>query len=376
MDKNRGYWCVDNEYYDNKVKAIIAAQHRALGPDDITYHYNDQSWNKFDWSQEPDESLQELYVARARQLREKYKTLILRFSSGADSTNILRIFVDNNIKLDVVAMNEWHLPGIDPMLCTINIEKKILGKPLLEKLLQQGAKFQVVVNNFSSTLEDALGDDPAWIFDIDAPKFSCIDITAYRALTTPEFDQWDHSTTGVIVGVDKPRLWCSKGKIWYFSMPDTLHSMHNVANNMIPEPFYWTADMPEIVIKQSHVVKQFWKNHLDKLGGSTELLQIPNKKQQIIPLIYPSYYGDIDPFAEKLPYNDHEDINLKYKNGNGSAPRGWGWDWQFHKSPYFKIWKDGINLADRLIDRQFKDKDSIWENGLKPYYTKPRWIGK
>ena len=376
MDKNRGYWCVDNEYYDNKVKAIIGAQHRELGPKDITYHYNDQPWDQVDWSVEPSESLQELYIKRARQLREKYKTLILRFSSGADSTNILRTFVDNNIKLDVVTMNEWHEPGADSMLNTINVEKKLLGKPLIEKLLEQGATFKFIINNFSSTLGDAIGNDPAWIFDIDAPKFSCIDITAYRALTTSEFDQWDDPTTGVIVGVDKPKIYCKEGKIWYFSMPDFLHSMHNVANQMVPEPFYWTADMPEIVIKQSHVIKNFWRNHLDKLENTPDRVQSATSKTQTIPLIYPNYYGQLDPFAEKLPYHDHDDINLKYRNGNSVAPRGWGWDWQFHKSPHFKVWKDGIDLADRLVDRKFKNKDSIWENGLKIYHTKPRWIGK
>jgi hypothetical protein len=219
MHKNRGYWCVDNEYYDNKVKAIIAAQHRNLGPDDITYHYNDVWWDQIDWTSEPTESVEELYVKRAQQLREKYKTIIIRLSGGADSTNILRTFVDNNIKVDVVAMNEWHEPGTDPWLPTINIEKKLLAKPLVEQLIKNGAQFEVITNDFSSTIS-VLGNDPAWIFDIDAPKFSLIDITAHRALTTPEFDQWNDPSTAVIVGVDKPKVFCKQRKIWYFSMPD------------------------------------------------------------------------------------------------------------------------------------------------------------
>jgi hypothetical protein len=85
MEKNRGYWSVDNQYYTNKVRAILAAQQSNLGYGAISFHYNDEWWNQVDWNIEPDESLQELYIQRAQQLREKYETLILRFSGGADS---------------------------------------------------------------------------------------------------------------------------------------------------------------------------------------------------------------------------------------------------------------------------------------------------
>jgi hypothetical protein len=376
MEKNCGYWLVDDEYYTNKVNAIIAAQHRGLGPEAISFHYNDEWWDQANWGVEPTESLQDLYVQRARQLREKYETLILRFSGGADSYNILRTFVDNDIKIDVVAMNEWHMDGIEPRLCTTNVEKKLLARPLLDKVIAQGAKFEVITNDYSPTFAQAIGNDPAWIFDIDAPKFSCIDITACRALTTPEFAKWDSPTTGVIVGVDKPKVYFKEGKIWYFSQPDLLHTMHTPVNKMIPEPFYWTADMPKITIKQCHVVKNYWRNHMDQLAGPIGGVQAITGKTRLVPLIYPEYYGDLDPHAEKLTYWDHDSMNQKYANGNITAPRGWGWDWQLHKSPYFKTWEAGINLADRLIERQFKNKDSIWENGLKTLHTKPRWIGK
>ena len=376
MEKNRGYWCVDNEYYTNKVLAIIAAQHRELGPEAITFHYNDEWWDQVNWRVEPDESLQELYIRRAQQLREKYETLILRFSGGADSYNILRTFVDNNIKLDVVAMNEWHMAGTDTRLCTTNVEKKLLAIPLLNQIISQGAKFEVITNDYSPTFGQAVGDDPGWIFDINSPRFSCIDLTAHRALTTPEFDRWDSPTTGVIVGIDKPKVYFKEGKICYFSMPDILHTMHNPINKMVPEPFYWTADMPEIVVKQCHAVKNYWQDHLDKIVESKDRVHTITGKPKLVPLIYPECFGDLDPLAEKLTYWDHDDMTTRYRNGNSHAPRGWGWDWQLHKSPHFKTWEAGIDLADRLIDRKFKDKDSIWENGLKLIHTKPRWLGK
>jgi len=376
MEKNRGYWLIDDEYYTIKVNAIIAAQHRGLGPEAISFHYNDEWWDQVNWGVEPDESLQELYIQRARQLREKYETLILRYSGGSDSNNVLQTFIDNDIKLDVIAMNEWHLAGTEPRLCAMNVERKLLAWPLLDQAIARGAKFEVITNDFSPTFGQAIGNDPAWIFDIDAPKFSSVDIANAQSMTTPEFDQWNSSTTGVIVGVDKPRIHLKEGKIWYFSMPDLLHTIFKPVNKMIPEPFYWTADMPELVVKSCHVVKNYWRNHMDRFAGAIGGVQSITGKPQLVPLIYPEYYGDLDPHAEKLPYWDHEIIIRNYTNNNSTAPRGTCADWQIHKSPHFATWKDGIDLADRLIERKFKNKDSIWENGLKTIYTKHRWLGR
>jgi hypothetical protein len=375
FEKNTGYWQVAGQYYRNKVVAIMAAQHRNLGPYDISFHYNDPWWSQARWDVEPEQSLPELYAKRARQLREKYKTIIIRFSGGADSTNIIRTFVDNGIKIDVIALNTWLQPDTHFELSTQNIEKKLITLPYVDKLKEQGVEFELVVNDYYPTIE-ILGDDPAWIFDIDAPRFNLMDICAHRALTTKEFDRWDDESTAVVAGIDKPKVFMREGKIWFWSQGDSWHSLINKANRMTPEPFYWTADMPEIPIKQSHVVKNFFKSHPELLSTHDGKLFRAGSKQNLIPLIYPAYYGHWDPTQNKMPEWDHDDILLRYRNYKSSAPRGNGTDWQFHKSPYFKVWKDGIDLADRLIDRKFKNENSIWDDGLQLLLSKPRWLGK
>jgi hypothetical protein len=375
IEKNTGYWQVAGQYYRNKVVAILAAQHRNLGPGDISFHYNDPWWDRARWDIEPEQSLQELYVQRARQLREKYKTIIIRYSGGSDSTNIIRTFVDNGIKIDVVALNTWLQPDTHFELSTQNIEKTLVALPFLDKLKVQGVKFQLVINDYYPTIE-SLGNDSAWIFDIDAPRFNLMDICAHRALTTKEFDQWDDESTAVVVGIDKPKVCVKDGKIWFWSQGDLWQSLINKANRMTPEPFYWTADMPEIPIKQSHVVKKFFKSHPELLSTGDGKIFGAIGKQHLIPLIYPTYYSHWDPTQKKMPEWDHDDILMKYRNDKGSAPRGHGTDWQFHKSPYFKVWKDGIDLADRLIDRKFKNENSIWDNGLQVIMSEPRWLGK
>ena len=69
----------------------------------LLWNFNRVTYDCYDWTQEPPESLNELYRIRAQQIREKYDYLVLWFSGGADSTNVLDAFLKNNIKLDDVA---------------------------------------------------------------------------------------------------------------------------------------------------------------------------------------------------------------------------------------------------------------------------------
>jgi hypothetical protein len=374
--KNLGYWIVQGKEYNNKVLAVLAAQEAGLELSDITFHYNDQWWDTVDWTVEPKESLDDLYLRRARQLREKYDTLILRYSGGADSTNILRTFLDNGLKIDVVSINMWTPEGLDPWLQPSNVEKRDLAIPYIEELKKQGADFEVVINDFSPTL-DVIRDQPNWPLKIDAPRLTIVDLCLNRALTTPEYDKWNNPSTAVIVGVDKPQVWCQSGKIWSFSLCDNLHPIHYQTNQMCQEPFYWTADLPEIPVKQGHVLKNYYRDRQERL------IAIPgtNKfgifaKRALIPLIYPKYFGYIEPSNGPLPYYDMSEVSAKVKKENTNAPRGTGIDFGFEQSPYYPTWKQGIDLVDRLIDRRFKNKDTILENGIVPLYTKPRWLGK
>jgi hypothetical protein len=378
--KNKGYWTVNDVEYDVKVNAILAAQDLGLGLQDIKFHYNDAWWNAKRWDIEPTKSLKDLYVERARQLRDQYDTLILRFSGGADSTNILRTFVDNNIKLDVVSINMWYLDGADPWTEPSNKEKRDIAIPLAKQLLDQGADFELVINNFTQT-HAKVGNDPNWIFRVDAPRLSCIDICYHQASTTVEYEKWNDPTTCIITGIDKPFIFFNpEHDIWYSKLPDVMHSAITQSSKMVQEPFYWTADLPEIIIKQSHVLKNYYKDNLEKMSDQGSNHKIDHKglfnKKQIIPLIYPEYYGFLEPGPEPLPYYDMSVDLDKARNNKPGAPRGFGFDFNIEKSPYYQSWVDGVNLADKLINREFKFQDSIWGAGLEWIYTKKQWLGK
>lgn len=381
MNKNKGYWKVAGTEFDNKVRAILRAQELGLGVDDIEFCYNDQWWDSVDWAKEPFESLDELYLRRAQELRKKYKTVILRFSGGADSVNILRTFIDNGIKIDVVSLNLWCEGDPNNTIVPNNIEKELLAFPMLRELQQQGADFKTVITD-QSKLFSIVDRDPEWFLNIDAPRFTAIDLTAYRSCTGPDYEQWNNDSTCVITGVDKPQVWCKHDKIWHFKICDFLHTMHGQSNLMVQEPFYWTADMPEIPIKQSHAVKNFYQNNMhlmyvdNDIGNGTTKTVVG--KNRLVPIIYPKYFGNVDP-AGPLPYYDMSESVTEYKKQNNLgkfSPRGMGSDSTLHLSSSYPSWVQGINTADHMIDRRFKNMDTIWQGGLVPLYTRPRWLGK
>jgi hypothetical protein len=178
------------------------------------------------------------------------------------------------------------------------------------------------------------------------------------------------------MGVDKPVIVRTKGKIWTFHVSDIHPPMNDRHTSMTSEPFYWTADLPELLIKQSHCIKNYFTQHPEKLPFTpTHTCYVGTDKKNLVPLIYPAYYN-FKP-GDPLPYWDpHTDGHPSLKKDCGEQPRYCGVDAEIEKTPVYDAWCKGIDLADRLIDRRFKNLDSIWTNGLITMYSKPRWLGK
>ena len=102
-DQDRfGYYLTsNNQKFYNKIECIFFCESQGL---DFRWVFNDEYYDKIDWSVEPTPTIGELYARRARELREKYDYLILHLSGGNDSGAILETFALNDIKLDEVIM--------------------------------------------------------------------------------------------------------------------------------------------------------------------------------------------------------------------------------------------------------------------------------
>jgi len=68
------------------------------------FYYHDSAFEKADWKTEPTETLPQLYAKRAQQIRDEYEYVILCYSGGNDSSNILETFYYNNIHIDEIVI--------------------------------------------------------------------------------------------------------------------------------------------------------------------------------------------------------------------------------------------------------------------------------
>jgi len=94
------YYDTEKTIYPTQLDAYAAKQ----AGKNIFFYYYDKEFLKIDWKTEPTESLEELYKERAQQIRDEYEYVILCYSGGSDSTNILETFYYNNIHIDEIVM--------------------------------------------------------------------------------------------------------------------------------------------------------------------------------------------------------------------------------------------------------------------------------
>jgi len=365
MRPNKGYWSTNGKIFDIKINALVEASKAGT---ELEFHYNDAQWDKADWSKEPTESLYDLYAKRAHQLRKKYKTLILRFSGGSDSTNILKVFIENNIKIDAIVVNEFYeLSGVDRASHPGSWEKLEIALPFLDKIQKDGVEFERYELDISRYFLD-IGQSPDWIYKINAPRLRLVEIAAPRSAKHPALAKYDRPDTCIVSGIDKPWVWCKNDKIWYFSMSDLAPVLVDpVHSKMVQEPFYWTADMPELVIKQCHVVKKYFQQNPGlHPKGIDETVSVAATKSWLIPLIYDRYY-DFKPGSE-LPY-----LNMSPVTKNG--PYCGYIDFGIENMPIYQTHLDGIRLADKVVADRFKIDGSIEHGGIDAVYGKKRWLG-
>ena len=68
----------------------------------VEFYCRDSLYDQFDWTVEPEQSLDELMTAHALSLRSQYERVILLWSGGTDSHTIYNIFKRANIRIDEI----------------------------------------------------------------------------------------------------------------------------------------------------------------------------------------------------------------------------------------------------------------------------------
>jgi hypothetical protein len=375
-ETNSGYWQVDGKCFFNKIECL---QHASkIKNHKVSYHLFDSAYESLDWTAEPKTSLDELYKQRTWQIRDKYKYVVLAFSGGADSSNVLDTFIENNAPLDEI-VTYYPIKAIEKLLPTFNkadrraenniFEYTLAAEPKLKWIAQHYPNIKITIIDPSEYIEDLiLSDNPGQLVEYGTS------LTVYNAgrvqLCKVLKEREDkHGSVCVVYGIDKPALrYDPATKRLGVCVDDFSHKQCKlVVDGYIPkvEPFYNTPDMPEIMHAQG---KELSKVLVPIINGGTvfHMLKSLGTDDDIEKLIKPSYYKN--PFLN-LNQNTNVVKKILYKN----------WDvniWQINQKAYHQFdnyheldaWFHKTELFDQRARDFFRGQHKDWLIGIDEFF--------
>jgi hypothetical protein len=262
IEKN-GYWLVDgHKIFINKSSALIYCT--AHNTKDIKYQLSANVFSNINWQLEPTTSLLDLYKQRAQQLRDTYDYVALTYSGGGDSTNMIRSFVDNGIYPDEVISYMLTGDHFKQKGLGVNIEIEKNSEFVKKYITGKGIKFTTLD---ISTQYNKWFEDPEWVLRVGnrrayaVAKFTSAYNNEYRTLV-------DKGKKCCIVhGLEKPNITINNNNniVCYFLDIQLDQANHHLLykkdyDGFEHERFYITGDFPELTVKQTHVVANYFQN--------------------------------------------------------------------------------------------------------------------
>jgi hypothetical protein len=278
-----GYYTYNDKIYISRRSLLddIIADKRNYGLEhDVQFNFNDEVFSKLDWTVEPEIPLKTLYKDRAQQLRDTYEYLILSYSGGSDSHEVLNIFLENGIFIDEIQVVHQYklvkaLPKSvmdeDPAL-RMWLEFEKVAAPALLKVKQVSPNTKLTLLDASDFIVDDLTTKKYAFLGLD--KFDTN--ATFLVSTTPfarNYFQHQHNSkvttsskkTGFIRGTEKPNLKMYRNTLKFSFTDATMHGINLLQNRDMNEiynieNFFWSPDVPLIPIKQSHIIKNVLEN--------------------------------------------------------------------------------------------------------------------
>lgn len=256
-----GYYTVGGMRTYSKLQAI--EWHDKTGNHPV-WNFNEDVFDCYDWSQEPKISLSELYRRRAQHLREQYDYLVLFYSGGSDSTNILDTFVNNDIKLDECA-SFWSRSADNDLDSHFSQEVARVAIPRMQKhttirhrLIDLSEITNEVYNNPEVKFD--------WIYFMSNYFSPNNYVRSHLRRLIQDYRRLIDSGSRVcfIWGSEKPRLHLVDGRycVRFQDIIDNTVSpwlQQNPLPGEFDELFYWSPDWTTGIIKQAHIVMNYLK---------------------------------------------------------------------------------------------------------------------
>ena len=371
MNKKLGYYSCNGLEFDSKIKACIYSS-QVNKP--LDWHFNDEEFKKYNWTNEPIETLDQLYDKRSREIREKYDYIILSYSGGSDSNNILESFIRQGLLIDEIVVNHMSKANKLSVLNTnvtsnwnAGAEFELQTIPRLQYIKNVSPNTKITVLDLSDNVFDTLksAGDASWVESRREP-LNVSGATRYNYIYFNEVrKQFDRSKSiGLVLGIEKPRTYIKQNQFYMLfsdksaniaSAADHLHEYDNAT----VEYFYWDPTAIPIMCKQAHVIKKW-------------LESFPQYK----PLWTPVVRTDL--FTKHRLIHERMYRTIIYTTWNNNwfqadkAIKDWNSemdDWflqQYKDTREFYIWQEGINYVAENAKNFVMIRDESFD-GLKTF---------
>lgn len=371
-----GYYNVGQFKIYSKIEAIELQLKTGIHPE---WHFNDEEFSQYDWTVEPDIAIDELYAMRARQIRDNYDYIVLFYSSGADSTNILNTFLRHNISFEEIASLcvEKGDGGKDT-----HFNQEIFSRALPNTLRicdsNLGVKHRLIdMTEITAKMYDSPAAKFDFLYDNNCMFSPNNRARAYLREYVDEYKDIIDSGRRLcfVWGCDKPRIFQQDGKlnVRFLDVIDgatgAIAKIQRLNRSWEhDELFYWSPDLPQLIIKQAHLIMKYLKTTIPTSADFTQTG--PNKSFGSI-----EYRGDTfylrDHAVHRILYGINEFHTVKPSSTFFSERDTW-----FLKNPDHiesaRNYMQGIDKLRSIVPEYWVN--GTFDRGIKGCMSKPYWL--
>lgn len=276
LNTNLGFYTCGPQTFTSKVDALLYSQ---ITDNKVDWVFHDQVYSQYTWQQEPSLSMDQLYDARSRELREKYDYIVLSFSGGADTNNILESFIRQGLHIDEIVTNHMgkataQTTVLDPHIKSswnFAAEHELQAVPRLQYIYDKLPQTKITVLDVSDIVVNSIKtmfNDADWVLHRN-DHLSVGQLFRYNYFYFSElkkkFDK--NLQVGIIVGADKPKTFIDENNDFWLMFTDinvnitTINDFNSDYSNVTTELFYWSPSTAPLVCKQAHVIKRWLENN-------------------------------------------------------------------------------------------------------------------
>jgi hypothetical protein len=382
-----GFYSCDELYFNSKIQACI---HGTANKKPVKWHFNDDVFDNYPWEIEPTATLDELYDRRAREIREKYDYVMLAFSGGGDSNNVLESFLRQGLLIDEIVTNVMgdynSVTVFDPKVIenwNEAAEFKFQTLPRLEHVKNVSPRTKITILDLSKYALEFFGEqkDESWL-NFTRERLNVSGLMRHNFIHFNEVrKQFDKGKSiAMVLGIEKPRTRINRDGVMTMFFGDqavniatTQEFMFDYSNAYV-ENFYWHPTCADMIAKQVHVVKRFLENTPEmipvwtpSISGDFQRMFRSVHERVLRPILYSSTWRNSYWQANKSTLDWYSEIDNWFLKG-------------FNNTKEFSVWKSGLdyvqnNAGDYLKVKTGNAKYDERNIGLIPF-IKEYNIGK